>query len=126
MQIGFLDTLKENLSPRVLMQKVADNKQMLILAGLYLIAGFVTAYVIKKCNKFIFCTALIIGTVLFLQYYGYIVVAVDWGKIQELLGIKPLVLPNEHMVPVYWEWIKGNIALVASFSVGFVFGLRIA
>ena len=125
-QSGVLDTLKEKLSPHALMQTVSDNKGLLLLVGLYLIAGFVTAFILKKCNKFIFFIALVVGALLFLHYQGFMTIVIDWSKVQTFLGIKPIELPNENMLPVYWEWIKSNILLVISFSVGFVFGLKLS
>lgn len=124
-QAGFLDTAKEKLSPQALMDKISNNKDLLMLMGLYVLAGFVAGFVLKKCNKFIFFIALAVGVVLFLQYQGYLSVIVNWDQVQKVVGIEPVAVPGENMISVYWQWIKDHISLVVSFSVGFALGLRI-
>jgi uncharacterized membrane protein (Fun14 family) len=122
---GFLDTLKEKFSPHAVMEKVQSNKDILILMSLYVLAGFVAGFLLKKCNKFIFVVALVVAIVLLLHYQGYLSVTINWDHIQKVFGIQPVELSDGKVLPVYWQWIKDHVALVISFSVGFAFGLRI-
>lgn len=124
-QSGFLETIKEKFSPHGLVEKIKDNKDLLILMGMYLIGGFLAGFILKKCNKFIFFIALFVGFILFLNYQGYISIAIHWDAIQKFIGIEPISLPDGKMMPVYWQWIKDHIALVISFSIGFAGGLRL-
>ena len=124
-ELGLFDTLKQRLNPTAVMKKLNLTQEKLIDMALYLGIGFLVGFLIKKYDKFIFVAVLLIVGLILAQQAGLVSITVYWYKIQEFLGARPLEPIEGSFFSAYWEWAKANVILVASFSVGFLVGLRV-
>lgn len=122
--VSWLGRIKENLQINTLMDKFHLSPSRLIEMALYLGIGFLSAFLLKKYSSYVFVFILFIVTLILLHQFNIITIVVDWAKIQTLFGIQPATVPDANVV-LYWEWIKMNFALVLSFSIGFLIGLRV-
>jgi|SRR5579872_1061334 len=124
---GLLEKIKDTLNPDNLAQRFNLTKSRLLEMGLYLLVGFIVGFLLKKYSRFVFAVALIAILLIILQQLNVLTFAINWAEIRELLGIQPTqTTPDMSLFSVYWEWVKANVALVLSFSVGFLVGLRLA
>lgn len=123
-EAGLLETIKENLNPSNLMNKLNITTDTLLEMLLYTGVGFLAGYLLKKYGKFVI--VLIAGALglVFLQQLGVLTITFNVQKFQELFGVQQ-VHSDVSLVTVYWEWIKTNVALVLGFSIGFLVGLRV-
>lgn len=124
-EMGLLDTLKNKLNPSTLMQRLHLTQDVLIDMALYLGVGFLSGFLIKKYGKYIFVFVVCIVALIVAQQAGIISVTVYWNKIQEFFGVQPVDTAPEGLFAGYWDWAKEHIALVISFSIGFLVGLRV-
>jgi uncharacterized membrane protein (Fun14 family) len=124
-ETGMFESMKESLHPSAIMKKLNLTKSKLLEMGIYLGVGFLAGYLLKKYGKFVI--ALIIGilALALLEQLGIISIQFHADKFQELFGIKPVASSEGGIVMVYWEWVKANVVLVLSFSIGFLIGLRV-
>jgi uncharacterized membrane protein (Fun14 family) len=54
-------------------------------------------------------------------------ITINWKSLQQILGMKPVVVPEGGaLITAYWDWIKLNMLSAASFCVGFLVGLRMS
>lgn len=124
-QTGFFESMKELLSPRGLVTKLQNNKETIMELSLYLGVGFIAGFLLKRYSKFFLFLVIGITGILLLQYNGIISIAVHWHRIQALVGIQPLAVPDGRMASVYWQWVTEHVGIAVSFSVGFVCGLHL-
>jgi uncharacterized membrane protein (Fun14 family) len=124
-EVGLLDTLKEKLNPGTIIRKISQHQSLILEMALYLCIGFLAGFLLKKYGKFIFVLILCFVALILAQQMGLIAINVYWDKIQELFGIQPVSTLEGSLSHSYWEWVKGHLALVVSFSVGFLFGIRL-
>lgn len=122
---GFFDRLKELLNPSKIAAKLHLSKDMLIDMILYLAVGFLVGFILKRFGTYIFVLALCIVGLIVLQQIGVISVVISWTKIHQLFGIQPASVLDSSTLTMYWDWVKVNMALVLSFSVGFLIGLKL-
>ncbi len=123
---GLLESIKDKLNPSYLMKKLNLTSNKLMEMGIYLGVGFLAGYVLKKYGKFMIALMVFILGLLLLQQLGVISLVFHGDKLQELLGMNPVVASEQTILLTYWDWIKANVILVISFSIGFLIGLRSA
>ncbi|HZW61844.1 MAG TPA: FUN14 domain-containing protein [Candidatus Babeliales bacterium] len=121
---GVLDTLKENLSPSKIMQKLNLTPNKLLELTIYFGVGIIVGYLLKKYGKYVIVIILGILIVLLLQQLGVLTIIFNSDKFHELFGMQPTTTAEGSLLAVYGNWVKANIALVLSFSIGFILGLR--
>ena len=51
--------------------------------------------------------------------------SINWKKVYDLFGIQEVGQPDANLWAQYWEWVKANVLLVLSFSVGFLMGWKV-
>lgn len=123
---GLFEKIKDTLNPSNISEKLNLNRNRILEMGLYLIVGFVVGYLLKRYSKFVFYTAFIIIFLLILTQLDLISLGINWAKLQSLFGFQPVEDSSASSVLAsYWEWIKMNLAFVLSFTIGFLFGLRL-
>lgn len=122
---SLIDKVKTSLRIDTLTSKLQLSTNKLIEMGVYLGIGFLSGFLLKKYSSYVFVFVLFLVGIVVLQHLGVLSVVINWTKVQELFGIQPAVLSDATVFALYWEWIKMNFALVLSFSIGFLIGLRI-
>jgi len=122
-EAGWLETFKQKLNIDGLMQKMNLSKERVFEIGLYLGIGFLAGFLFKKYAKYLFIVVLTVVGLAVLHHLGFVEFTINWEKVQ---GIQPIPTPMDATIwSVYWEWIKANVAIVLSFSVGFLVGFRV-
>ena len=124
-QVGWLDRIKETLNLKDIMDKFELSKNTLIELGLYCGIGFLSGFLLKKYGSYVFIVVLMIVGLIVLQQFDIVTITVNWNKVQEVFGIQPTTTLDTNVLTVYWEWVKLNFAIVLSFSVGFLIGLKV-
>jgi uncharacterized membrane protein (Fun14 family) len=123
--VGIVDRVKVWFTGLGIMQRLQEHKQFLIELGIFLGAGFVLGLIIKRYLKYILLLVLFIVTLVILEQFNIINIGVNWAKVQDLLNIKQGLSFDEGMVNSYVSWIKANVWIVLSASLGFLFGLKL-
>jgi len=107
------------------LEKFDISTNRLIEIGIYLGVGFVTGFLLKRCFGYVFIALLTLVGLFILHQFDIITITMNTAKLQELFSIKQAVTVDTNLLVVYWEWIKLNIAIVLSFSIGLIIGLRV-
>jgi uncharacterized membrane protein (Fun14 family) len=127
---GFLDKAKDLMNPNVLMQKFNLNRSRLFELGIFLVAGFLFGFLLKKYSRYVLLAILMVGGLFLLQYFEVLTITINWVKAQELFGIQPMMTPEGAAEGVtfltpYWEWVQANVGLVVSAAIGFLVGIKL-
>jgi uncharacterized membrane protein (Fun14 family) len=117
-------SVKETMSPDNLMKKFDLTSDKLINIGLYLAAGFFAGFLLKKYAHVLFTIALGIAVLSVLHYAGFVTITINWDKLQTL-GIGPVPTIDATFFTLVWEWIKLHVAVVLSFIIGFLIGVKV-
>jgi uncharacterized membrane protein (Fun14 family) len=123
---GILDTIKSNLSPDTLMEKVKSSKDRLFEIALYGGIGFISGFLLKKYSTYVgICILLLIGLGV-LHHLGVIHILINWDKVNEFFGIQAVQnVTADNIIATIWEWVKVNMAISISYIVGFFIGLKV-
>ncbi len=124
-QGGWLEGVKDKINPDQWMAKLNLSKARLVDIGLYLGFGFVTGFLLKKYGRYVVVFGFMVLGLVALQQLGVLNVAINWNKAQELFGIQRVETPDTNLLRMYVEWIKLNVGLVLTFSIGFIAGLKV-
>lgn len=121
----FIESLKNAMQPETIANKIGMNKDTLVDMSLYGAIGFITGFLIKKYSEY-FIAFLLLGIGIFvLQQFDYVSFSLNTPKIQELLGLEPMIV-NDNYGMLFFEWIKANVAGAVSLLVGFLIGIKVA
>ncbi len=94
-----------------------------VQAAIYFGGGFAVGFLFKKYFKFLFLSALLaVVVILFLQHNK--VLDIDWEACKVLLGFDPTA-DIGMLLDSLFDWIKGNLMVVISSSVGFLIGCKL-
>jgi len=115
----------DSLVKQFKLEKFDISTNRLIEIGIYLGIGFVTGFLLKRCFVYVFIALLTLVGLFILHQFDIITITFNTAKLQELFSIKQTVTVDTNLLIVYWEWIKLNIAIVLSFSIGLIIGLRV-
>lgn len=123
---GIIDTIKDNLAPDTLVEKIKGSKDNLLEIGLYGGIGFISGFLLKKYSAFIgICVLIIIGLGV-LQHFGIINVLINWDKVNDVFGIQAVHnVSADNIMGTIWEWIRVNTLISISYIVGFLIGLSV-
>ena len=123
---SLLDTVKENLSPNTLMEKIKSSKDRILEVALYGGIGFISGFLLKKYSTYVgVCVLLLIGLGV-LHHVGAINIIINWGKMNELFGIQAIHdFSADNLIANIWEWMKVNMVISISYIVGLFIGLKV-
>jgi len=120
-QINWLDSFLAKFN----LDKLNISSNRIIELGMYVGVGFVTGFLLRRCAGYVFIAILTLVGVFALHQFGVITITIDPVKMQEFFGIKQTVTFDANIMMVYWEWVKLNMALVLSFTIGLFIGLKL-
>lgn len=120
-----MESMKENLNPSKLMEKLDLSKQRIIEIGVYFGVGFALGFLMKKYANFLIAAIITIGCVVALHYFGFLDISVHMDRVQSMFGISMPSVQGDLSYHL-WEWVKNNVTLVVSFVVGFLIGIKVA
>lgn len=122
---GIFDSIKQFFQPDALAATFHEWKFTLLDWSIYFGIGFFVGFLIKKYLKYILLLVLFVVSIVILEQFDILHLTVNWQKIQDLLNIKGLSTEFDAQVwSSYAEWVKANLAVVLSSSIGFFFGLK--
>jgi uncharacterized membrane protein (Fun14 family) len=120
----WVTSVKDTMSPDNLMKKFDLTSDKLINIGLYLAVGFFAGFLLKKYAHVLFTVAMGIALLSVLHYSGFITVTINWDKLQAL-GIGPIPTIDATFFSLMWEWATMHLAVVLSFIIGFLIGVKV-
>ena len=120
---SWFDKFKDSVSMHALKEKF--SKQKIAEIALYLGVGFLCGFLIKRYAHLIIFVILIAIGGFVLQQMGIITFAVNWVKIQDMFGIVQTTGEQSDWLAAYWAWLTLNWAIVASFIIGLLIGLKL-
>jgi len=124
---SFAQKVKNYLNPTVLWEKIKESKSIIIDVALFFGLGILVGYFLKKYGQYVVVLLFLIAALIVLQYMNVLQININWVLIQDTLGIAHTNVPaGASLMALYWEWVKINVAIVLSFSIGFLIGLQIA
>ena len=125
-QQGFLAKIKDMMNFDNLAEKIKGSRAMIMDIALYGGLGFLSGFLLRKYSNYVAIIILMIVGVIMLQQFEVISIAVNWVKVNELFGIQPGAAGiGDTALTVFWEWVKANLAIVVSYVIGFLIGLRV-
>jgi uncharacterized membrane protein (Fun14 family) len=123
-QSSWFSSLKNTLSPSALVEKVRDNKQVLLMVAIYAGIGFIIGFLFKRLSTFIVFGIIMLALILLLQHYEIVSFSVHWQQIIHLFGLQESVGADVNPAAVVWEWAKSHVYLAVSFGIGFFLGIK--
>ncbi len=120
---GVLDTVTTKVKAYPWLEKMRESKGMLIDIGIYAGVGFLFGFLFKKYSKYLIALLVFVAALFALQQYDVITINVNAAKMNELFGLQPAAA-GDTTLAILWEWIKANIVISISLSIGFLFGMR--
>ena len=124
-QVGLVDSLKNAMQPETIANKLGMDKNTLIDIGIYGAIGFIVGFLLKKYSEYFIAFVLIFVGAAVLQHFDYVSVSFNMPKIHEMLGLQPGMAINDGYSALVLEWVKSNVAAVASLVVSFLIGLKV-
>ena len=119
---GWIDSLKLKLN----VESFVKNKDKLITLLLYLGAGFLAGFLVKRFFKYVLVLGVIIAGICLLEHYGIIHIMVDWNKANEVFGVKAIPKVDGNLLSFYWQWVKVNWVVSISAAIGFIIGWKVS
>src|SRR5436189_1417985 len=113
-QGNVLQTVKERISIRTLINQVFESKDLIIEAGLYGCIGFFAGYLLKRYSVVIVVLVFFIAGLFLLNQLELVTVTVNTNSIYEFFDIQPALVPTDNVAGFIWEWIRANALIVTS------------
>jgi len=120
--VGWFAKVKSTLG----LDKLHISNETLIEIGLYLCAGFLVGFLLKRLSTYLVALVFAFIVILILHEMGFLTLTFNPDKFQALFGTQPVGEPQVSLVMGLWAWIKGHIACVLSFLLGFFIGLKVS
>lgn len=120
---SIIEQIKE--APEKIVKKFDLTKDKALQLAIYLGIGFLVGFLLKRYSRIVVTVIVVLLTLLTLEYFHIIDLTVHWGKVRDLIGMRPLPAVNGTVFTALWESAKDNLAQVISFSVGFLAGLKL-
>lgn len=121
---GWADSIKER--SKHAMEWLHESRTLLLDILLYGGLGFLSGFLLRKYSNYVAFLVLVIVGIIILQQWNVMNVIINWSKINDFFGFQhaPLTLDGASF-NLFWEWCKVNMAIVVSYIVGLLIGLRI-
>lgn len=119
---GFFSTIKQTLSPSHIMEKIRENKQLLLDVAIYGAIGFFVGFFIRRFSTFVIILACLIISLVLLHNFNILNVSINWDWIQAHTGFKPVAMGQSDLM----TFLKDNFVIIASSCVGFLIGLKLS
>jgi uncharacterized membrane protein (Fun14 family) len=124
-QTSLADSIKNAFQPETIAHKLGIDKNTLIDIGIYGAIGFIVGFLLKKYSEYFIACVLFVGSLMLLQQFEYITIAINTAKIHEVLGIPSIPLMNIGYSSLVVEWMKSHVPASASVVVGFLIGMKV-
>ena len=121
--IAWLKEIWNKINIKEWTEDIGGSSSQAVQAAVYFGIGFAVGFLFKKYFKFVFFTVLIsMLVVLFLEYNK--VLLIDWKALNLLLGFDPTT-DLGILLNTSFTWIKANLIIFISCTVGFLIGYKL-
>ena len=124
--VGWVDTIKKSFDSVKIKERILASKTMLLEVGMFLCIGFLSGFLFKKYGKYFIIPVVLGGTLALLQYMGIVTITIHWDQVQAQFGLQPVGGIDKGFIGAFFVWVKKNLAIVISFTVGFFVGTKVA
>jgi len=115
--------IKDKFDWTTLKEKFDFSQQQIVEMATYLGIGFFTGFLFKKYARyFLISIVLIVFALKYFQTTG--LVTFHWDQIQTTLTANNIT-GVEQVFYTCVDWVKANVAISISFSIGFIFGYNV-
>jgi hypothetical protein len=118
--VGWFEKVKTALG----LDKLHITTDMIIQGCLYLGAGFLVGFLLKRLSTYLLAIVLSLVFILLLTQVGWISMVINTNKIQEFFGLQ--ASDQTTVLVALWGWAKAHVAYVLSFGIGFFIGLKVS
>lgn len=122
-QTSWIEQLKDTFDIEKLSRSLDLSFNGLMNLLMYLCAGFFVGFFFKKFMHYLLVSILISIGVLYIFNILNIVV-IDIVRLKSLFGISPTDTVQS-LSATYLDWMKSNVPLVVSATVGFIIGYKV-
>jgi uncharacterized membrane protein (Fun14 family) len=108
-----------------LIAKLKMSQDKILQYGIAAGVGFLVGFLLKKFSSYV---ALIIAGCLLvtvLCHFGVMNIAIDWAKMQSMIGLEPIEFTDQNILELVWQWVRLNIVMTLCALGGFFIGLKI-
>ncbi|MBD3273277.1 hypothetical protein GF385_02930 [Candidatus Dependentiae bacterium] len=121
--IEWLKSLWDKVDIKQWAEDIGGSSSEAVQAAIYFGLGFAFGFLFKKYFKFVFFSLLVaIVLILVLQYNR--VLDIDWKALNVLLGFEPSADIGVVLNSMF-DWIKQNLIIFISSTVGFLIGYKL-
>lgn len=121
--IAWLKNLWAHVNIKQWAEDIGGSSSQAVQAAIYFGIGFAIGFLFKKYFKFVFFMLLTaILFVLFLEYNK--VLEIDWQALNVLLGFEPSADVGV-VLNTAFDWVKQNLIIFVSSTVGFLIGYKL-
>lgn len=119
---SLLETIKNSTLLTDSIAKLKSSKEVLFWGLLYGGIGFLAGFFFKHYNRALLLFLCFIGILVGLHYAGFLTITINHEKITNLLGVQSTIA-NDQITHMLCEWIKNNIYIAITLTVGFILGV---
>lgn len=108
-----------------IIQKIKLSQDKILQYGIAAGVGFLVGFLVKKFSAYV---AIVIAgclLIMVLSHFGIMNVAIDWDKMQTVLGLEPIEFSGQNIFNLIWQSVRLNIAITLCALGGFFIGLKI-
>ena len=121
--VAWVKSLWVNVDVKQWAEDIGGSSSEAVQAAIYFGMGFAVGFLFKKYFKFVFFTLLTsVILILILQYNQ--VLNIDWQSLNILLGFEPSA-DIGIILNFAFDWIKQNLIIFVSCTVGFLIGYKL-
>ncbi len=124
-ETGWFDKLKNSLQFDQLAEKLNISSHKLLDMALFFGIGFFIGFLWKRYANYVIASIFFIALLILLNQLEIITVTINWVKIQDCCGIRP-VASDPDVISMLWQWAKENLLIIFSFIIGFCFGAKVS
>lgn len=108
-----------------IVEKFKVSQDMILQYGIAVGVGFLIGFLLKKFSSYV--AVIIAGclTIIILSHFGIMNVAIDWQKMQSMVGYEVIEFSDQNIFEIVWQWVRMNVSITLSALVGFFVGLKL-
>lgn len=126
-QKGWLEALSDTMHLRYFMDKLHLSLLNPTEVAIYVGIGFFSAFLLKKWVDYLLAALTTLVILVALHHYGVILLIINWDRVYDVFGIRYTTGAfSSDALSIYFEWIKANSVIAASYLVGFLIGWKVS
>ena len=122
---GLIDSVKGKVDWTGLKSKLDFSQAQMVEMATYFGIGFFSGFLFKKYAKFLIVSIVVL--VVALNYFNASeFITINWGNVYSFLSIDTSIGDfGGHLYNIASSWVKNNVAVSVSLSIGFLVGYKV-